>query len=288
MIPTPRMTKDEALRRLAQLAAKKTVGLGQDRPRFTAWALEAESFFVSVLDPKNPALVAYRELVADYINKGGDWLRKVHNVSGAFQACQAIVENATPEEIEARHVASPGDVSTDPPGEAGGKIRLFISHSSVDASLAGLLVSLFRSAMNLAPNDIRCTSVDGSRLPGGADTDEEIRKELHHAEVVVGIISYASLESLYVAFELGARWGLGKSLIPVMAPGVSPSTIKGPLSGKNALRADSAGQLQQLVSEVAGNLALVPYSPASYQSALDAVSLRANIRETADPREFSV
>jgi len=125
--------------------------------------------------------------------------------------------------------------------------------------------------LGLGPSEIRCTSVDGYRLPGGADTDEQIRIEVDRAEVLVGIISTASLDSLYVAFELGARWGTGKCLIPLMAPGLSPSTIKGPLGGKNALRSDSAGQLQQLVADVGAQLGIAAFPAASYQSDLDAI-----------------
>ncbi len=62
MIQAKGMTKDEALRQLTQLVGRKVVGLGQDRPKFIAWALEAEHLFGSALDPKSPALVAYQAL----------------------------------------------------------------------------------------------------------------------------------------------------------------------------------------------------------------------------------
>ena len=176
-----------------------------------------------MLDPESPALVAYRELVAAYINQRGEVFRKLDGVSGAFEACRAIVENATPEEIEARDVAAPKPGSTASNSLPGPTIRIFVSHSSEDATLTRALVKLLRSALNLNPEEIRATSVDGSRLPGGADTDEQLLADLRQAEVAVGIISSASLDSLYVAWELGARWGLGKRMIPVMARGVSPS-----------------------------------------------------------------
>jgi hypothetical protein len=73
-------------------------------------------------------------------------------------------------------------------------------------------------------------------------------------ETVIGILSVKSLGSLYVAFELGARWGAEKPLIPLMAPGFQPDDIKGPLGGKNALAAGSAGQLHDLVVEVGKQL----------------------------------
>jgi hypothetical protein len=134
-----------------------------------------------------------------------------------------------------------------------------------------LVVKLLRSALSLPPEAIRATSVDGSRLAGGVDTDEEIRVEVREAEAMVGIISMASLDSLYVVFELGARWGAGLNLIPLMAPGVSPSAIRGPLGGKNALRADNASQLHQLVDELGKLLGIKPHPAAAYQSEVEAI-----------------
>ncbi len=150
-------------------------------------------------------------------------------------------------------------------------VRVFISHSSADAQLAGRVANLLRSALGLKPMDIRCSSIDRYRLPAGADVDEQVRAEVREAEALVALISRASLESLYVAFELGARWGLGKSLIPLMAPGVSASELKGPLAGVNALSADSPTQLHQLVEDLGKVLGIAPDRPTSYQSDVDAI-----------------
>src|SRR5262245_7038271 len=116
-------------------------------------------------------------------------------------------------------------------------IRLFISHSSADVTLARQVVDLFRSSLNLRATEIRCTSVDGYRLPGGANTNAQLRLEVHDAQVLIGIISAASLTSQYVLFELGARWGAGRPLIPLLAPGTPTSVLDGPLSVLNAINA---------------------------------------------------
>jgi hypothetical protein len=148
-------------------------------------------------------------------------------------------------------------------------IRLFISHSSTDAAFAGSIVELLRLALNLPAESIRCTSVDGHRLPGGADTDDHLRRELREAEAFIGVVSSEGLQSLYVAFELGARWGVGKSLIPLLVPGTPMEALGGPLRGFNALRGDNAAQLHQLVSDIARVLSIRPESPPAYQPALD-------------------
>ena len=70
---------------------------------------------------------------------------------------------------------------------------------------------------------------------------------------------------MYVMFELGARWGAGKHLIPVLASDVSATQLSGPLAGITALRADSAAQLHQLVQDVGKVLKVHPEPPAALQ-----------------------
>jgi hypothetical protein len=150
-------------------------------------------------------------------------------------------------------------------------IRIFISHSSQDHELVRLLLDLLRSALRLPSGQVRCTSIDGYRLPGGANTHEQLRAEVHDADAFIGVISAHSIKSLYVAFELGARWGAGKPLIPLLAPGVDVSLLGGPLAGLNALRSDSRAQLQQLVGDIAQLLHLSPEPPQVYENAVEAI-----------------
>jgi hypothetical protein len=149
--------------------------------------------------------------------------------------------------------------------------RIFVSHSSHDAAVAGAIVGLIRLALELPPSAIRCTSVEGHRLAGGAHTDEQLRRELFGSEVVIGIISPASIASAYVLFELGAGWGLEKMLIPILAPGVGAELLRGPLSAINALSCESQDQLHQLVSQLAATLGISKNPPETYVSAIRGV-----------------
>ena len=149
--------------------------------------------------------------------------------------------------------------------------KIFVSHSGNDLTLAELVVSLMRSALTLSAREILCTSVDGHRLPAGADTDEHLRREVLVSPVFVGLISQSSFESAYVLFELGARWGAGKQLIPLLAPGFSAASLKGPIAGLNALTCENAAQLHQFVTEVARTLSISPEQPAAYQKIIDAI-----------------
>ena len=150
-------------------------------------------------------------------------------------------------------------------------LEVFISHSSHDVGVTKCLITLLRSALRLPASAIRCTSVDGYRLPGGADTDEQLRREVHESRAFIGVISAASLGSMYVAFELGARWGARRPLLPLLAPGTNPSIISGPLSGMNALQCDSGSQLHQMVNELSKLLDIEPEPAHVFQAEIEAI-----------------
>lgn len=160
---------------------------------------------------------------------------------------------------------------------------IFISHSSQDAALARQIVDLLRSGLNLRGDRIRCTSVDGYRLASGVDTEHQLRKEALNARVVIGILSAFSLASAYVLFELGARWGAGKPLIPLLAPGMGPQALRGPLTSINALSCDSSSQLHQLVGDVAAILGLETENAAVYQYCIDSIIYAAHTVPSAEP-----
>lgn len=150
-------------------------------------------------------------------------------------------------------------------------LALFLSHSHADRALAQDVADFLRVALRLGFEEIRCTSAKGYKLPGGAHTETQLRREVHEAGVVVGLLSRASLDSLYVAFELGARWGAERPLVPLFAPGFDASELEGPLSATNGLRADDPADLHQLVRDLARMLDRTPESPSAYQRNLDAV-----------------
>lgn len=149
--------------------------------------------------------------------------------------------------------------------------RVFISHSSTDRELAAMLVDLLRSSLNLPAEAIRCTSVEGHRLAGGAATDSALRKDIRDCEAFIGLISATSIESAYVLFELGARWGVESHLLPLLAPTADAAILRGPLLGLNTLRCSSAADLQQMIDEIAGLLKTLVEKPAGYQRHIDQI-----------------
>jgi hypothetical protein len=106
-------------------------------------------------------------------------------------------------------------------------LEVFISHSSDDVDLAKAQVEALQIALMIPAGLIRCTSVDGYRLPLGADSDIFIKREVKSARCFIGLITPASWASAYVLFELGARWGADLPLLPLLA-GIAPRKLGGP------------------------------------------------------------
>jgi hypothetical protein len=152
---------------------------------------------------------------------------------------------------------------------------VFISHSSKDADLALALIDLLKAGLALTADQIRCSSVDGYRLPVGVHTEGQLREEVNAAKVVVGLITPNSLSSSYVMFELGARWGANLFLAPLLA-GVKGGELSGPLSLLNALSASNEAQLHQLLEDIARHLELQVQPAASYIRNVTAVKTLAD------------
>lgn len=148
--------------------------------------------------------------------------------------------------------------------EAGPKI--FISHSSQDRALAEALTDLLKSAFRMSATEILCTSVDGHKLKGGVDTENELMAVIPNAEVLIGLLTPDSLSSSYVLFELGARWILKKPLIPIIASGATMSDIKDPLKAKNALDATNQADVFHLIENIAEHLKQQTEPTSAYNS----------------------
>jgi hypothetical protein len=142
-------------------------------------------------------------------------------------------------------------------------LLVFISHSSKDADFALALIDLLKAGLALTADQIRCSSVDGYRLPVGVNTEGKLREEVNAAKVVIGLITTSSLASYYVMFELGARWGANLFLAPLLA-GVKASELSGPLGLLNALSASNEAQLHQLLEDISRHLGLRLQPAASY------------------------
>lgn len=143
-------------------------------------------------------------------------------------------------------------------------MKVFISHSSKDVELVSSIVNLIQKSTRISSDDIRCTSLDGHRLEGGATTNEAIRAEVCGFKLLVGLITPNALNSLFVIFELGARWGAVKPMIPLLASGTTTDDLDGPLAEINALDCTNESQVIQFVENVACHMEVSLESPSSY------------------------
>ena len=150
-------------------------------------------------------------------------------------------------------------------------IKIFLSHSSRDREVASAVVELLRAGLELPASSIRCTSVDGYKLPIGADTGKQLRDEILKADVFLSLLSESSLRSSYVLFELGARWGADLELAPLLIGGLGPSDLPSPIADKNAYSADAAADLHQMLANVAAKLRLQVKNASLVQRHVEAV-----------------
>ena len=129
--------------------------------------------------------------------------------------------------------------------------RVFVSHCSADTDLARTLVALLVSACRIEHEDIRCTSVDGYSLEAGVITDSVLKREAVESGCFIGLLTPDSLKSTYVIFELGARWGSGRKMIPLVAHGLKKGSLPKPLDAINAKDAAVRSDLLDAVDAVA-------------------------------------
>jgi hypothetical protein len=164
---------------------------------------------------------------------------------------------------------------------------IFISHSNQDKDLVQALTELLKTAFRLPAREILCTSVAGHKLAGGADTEDELLTLLRDARLLIGLLTPASQSSSYVLFELGARWGLKKPLISLVACGTSMGEIKEPLKSKNALNASDQDDVHQLIEDVAGYLNVEREPASAYNSKVRQLVSAAKIRKVAPTAKLS-
>ena len=134
-------------------------------------------------------------------------------------------------------------------------IKIFLSHSSKNQDLARLMVELLTGCIDIEGGEIRCTSLPGYGLKGGVDSVNQLRNEVLSSDIFIAILSKSSISSTFVLFELGARWGARKPIIPILARGEDVSLLAGPLHDIHALKFDravSCSELVQLVGEQIG------------------------------------
>ena len=138
-----------------------------------------------------------------------------------------------------------------------GRPKIFISHRHKDEKIVSALVECIRTYFTVDRQDVRCTSVRPYRLPVGENTADRLRDEITEAEVVLGILTTDTLESSYVAFELGSAWGQRVWTCPLLARGADQSHIPDPIRGLSPLFLSNGTECFQLLNDMEGFTSLV-------------------------------
>jgi hypothetical protein len=163
------------------------------------------------------------------------------------------------------------------------RCEVFVSHSSSDRTLADALVVAIRTALHISARKVRCTSVDGYRLPVGVRADDYLRAEILAAPAFVALLTPASLASTYVLFELGARWGAGMHMAPLLARGLTPHAVAGPIASLNVLDLKERRQVLQLIDDLTDVLDRKLEPLPAFDSSVDlVVSLATDIPASAN------
>lgn len=149
-------------------------------------------------------------------------------------------------------------------------VLVLISHTNKGKLLAEALMELLQSGLGLLPSQTRCCNVNEYWTAEGVNTGAHLRAEVPAAKVLIGLITPRSLSSAYVLFELGARWGAGLPMIPLIV-GVSANELRGPLRFLNPASCNDDAHLHQLLRDVGEQLKRTVQNPAAYHKHLRSV-----------------
>jgi hypothetical protein len=131
--------------------------------------------------------------------------------------------------------------------------RVFITHSSVDRTLAERIVKAVRLGVDVQRNRIFCSSIDGYGIDVGHDFLQQIHDQLQNTHLVVPLITPAYLDSLFCQWELGAAWVRGVDMFPILVDPVAPEQLQGPLQQRQVARLTKAG-LNNLADRISASV----------------------------------
>ena len=130
---------------------------------------------------------------------------------------------------------------------------IFISHASKDTKLAESFVNLLEKSFdNIDRARIRCTSVEGYKLSIGDTPRDKLASELRES-LIICLLTPRSAESPWVLFELGAAWGLSRSVLPVLN-GLTYDELPGALKGTIAAQASNTDNVLAVIDEIESKL----------------------------------
>jgi len=117
---------------------------------------------------------------------------------------------------------------------------IFISHASADVILADGLFQLLQTGCNVPTGGIYCTSIDGSGIATGEQFVEHIKAGLLGADLVILLVTPMYFDRAFCVAEMGAAWGLGKEVFPLVVAGM-PRDLGANMLGRQTQVLDERG-----------------------------------------------
>ena len=130
-------------------------------------------------------------------------------------------------------------------------VRVFVSHSDADTVFA-------RKLRNLLFQRANAQVFTTEELSAGERWETKLRHELAAADVVVALLTPASVDSSWVLHEIGAAWALEKPIIPVVTRRDVLNKMPVSLKGTTAIEladVDSAENADRFVQSFENSLA---------------------------------
>lgn len=130
-------------------------------------------------------------------------------------------------------------------------LEIFISHSHQDSKIAEALVAFLNQGVGIEVNEIRCTSYLPTGIAIGEHINRSLRRDLDCCRLFIPLITAQSARSSYVAFEIGAAWGLNKKILPLTIGPVVGTELPAVLANMLSCDLTKIDELVKLGEEVA-------------------------------------
>ena len=133
--------------------------------------------------------------------------------------------------------------------------KIFISHSSEDQEMVRSFADFLQRGMGVSRTDIFCTSYPSALLTGEPFI-ERIKSQMADCEAVIFLFTERYLESSFCLAEMGAAWGLGKRIFPLLLVELE-RLERTPLKGVQVRRLDREEDISAVYDEFC-NCGIIP------------------------------
>lgn len=158
--------------------------------------------------------------------------------------------------------------------------KIFISHSAMDKELIRSLVDFLQIGMGIERKDIFCTSYP-EELPTGENFIEIIKQQMRNCEAAFFVITDNFLNSQFCLTEMGAAWGLGKRIFPLLLVSIDKME-RTPLKGVQVRFLDRENDVSAIYDELRSNGIITKTSTAEYIHRLPEFMKQIQIRSNGE------